>query len=179
MSRAELTTRLRLASGLVLMAYVASHLVNHALGIHSLQAMERGLALFGAVWRSWPGSVLLYGALLTHVALVVHKLYRRRSLKMPAWEVVQIALGLTIPFFLVVHVIGTRGLHQLEGVDDSYAYVLAVLWPDGAARQSLLLIIVWLHGCIGLHFWLRLKPWYQAVRGRCCWRSRCCCRRWR
>ena len=83
---------------------------------------------------------------------------------MPVWEVVQIVLGLTIPFFLVAHIIGTRGLHQLEGVDDGYAYVLAVLWPDGAARQSLLLIIVWLHGCIGLHFWLRLKPWYGPAR---------------
>jgi adenylate cyclase len=163
MSRADLATRLRLASGLVLMAYVTSHLVNHALGIHSLQAMERGLALFSAVWRSWPGSLLLYGALLTHVALVVHKLYRRRSLRMPSWEVLQIGLGLLIPFLLVAHVIGTRGLHQLEGVDDSYAFVLAVLWPDGAARQSLLLIIVWLHGCIGLHFWLRLKPWYRRA----------------
>jgi adenylate cyclase len=162
-SRADITTRLRLASGLVLMAYVTSHLVNHALGIHSLQAMERGLVLFEAIWRSWPGSLLLYGALLAHVALVVHKLYRRRSLKMPAWEILQITLGLLIPFFLVVHVIGTRGLHQLVGVDDSYAYVLAVLWPDGAARQSLLLIIVWLHGCIGIHFWLRLKPWYPTV----------------
>jgi adenylate cyclase len=125
--------------------------------------MERGLALFSAVWRSWPGSVLLYGALLTHVALVVHKLYRRRSLKMPAWEVLQVSLGLLIPFFLVVHVIGTRGLHQLAGVEDSDAYVLAVLWPDGAPRQSLLLIIVWLHGCIGMHFWLRLKPWYRRA----------------
>jgi len=133
-SRADLTTRLRLASGLVLMAYVTSHLLNHALGIHSLQAMERGLALFSGVWRSWPGSGLLYGALLVHVALVVHKLYRRRSLKMPAWEILQITLGLLIPFWLVVHVIGTRGLYQLVGVDDSYAYVLAVLWPDGAVR---------------------------------------------
>jgi adenylate cyclase len=164
MSRADISTRLRLKSGLVLMTYVASHLVNHALGIHSLHAMERGLALFGGVWRSWPGSLLLYGALLVHVTLVVHKLYRRRSLKMPAWEIFQVVLGLTIPFFLVVHVIGTRGLHELAGVHDSYAYVLAVLWPDGAARQSLLLIVVWLHGCIGLHFWLRLKPWYHRAR---------------
>jgi adenylate cyclase len=163
-SRADLTTRLRLASGLVLMAYVASHLVNHALGIHSLQAMERGLALFSSVWRSWPGTALLYGALSLHVALVVHKLYRRRSLKMPAWEILQIVLGLLIPFFLVVHVIGTRGLHQLVGVEDSYAYVLAALWPDGAVRQSMLLIIVWLHGCIGIHFWLRLRPWYQRAK---------------
>jgi adenylate cyclase len=163
-SRADLTTRLRLASGLVLMAYVASHLVNHALGIHSLQAMERGLALFGGVWRSWPGSLLLYGALALHVALVVHKLYRRRSLRMPAWEILQITLGLLIPFFLVVHVIGTRGLHQLAGVEDSYPYVLAVLWPEGAVRQSVLVLIAWLHGCIGIHFWLRLRPWYQRAK---------------
>jgi adenylate cyclase len=164
MNRADLATRLRLASGLVLMTYVASHLVNHALGIHSLAAMEAALALIGGFWRSWPGSLLLYGALLTHVTLVVHKLYRRRSLRMPAWEVLQVALGLTIPFFLVVHVIGTRGLHQLAGLEDSYAYVLAVLWPAGAVRQSLLLLVVWLHGCIGVHFWLRLKPWYQTVK---------------
>ena len=83
---------------------------------------------------------------------------------MPAWEVFQVVLGLTIPFFLVAHVIGTRGLHQLEGVDDSYDYVLAMLWPEGAARQSLLLTVVWLHGCIGLHFWLRLEPWYQTAK---------------
>jgi adenylate cyclase len=164
MGRAEIGTRLRLASGLVLLTYVATHLLNHALGIHSLAAMEAGLALASAVWRSWPGSLLLYGALLVHATLAVHKLWRRRSLRLPAWEVVQIGLGLTIPFFLVVHAIGTRGLNLLAGVDDSYAYVLASLWPTGAVRQSLLLIIVWLHGCIGVHFWLRLKPWYHRAR---------------
>ncbi|HEX5079736.1 MAG TPA: adenylate/guanylate cyclase domain-containing protein, partial [Geminicoccaceae bacterium] len=163
-SRAELTTRLRLASGLVLLTYVTSHLINHALGIVSLAAMERCLALFSAVWRSLPGGVLLYGALLTHVGLALERLWRRRSLKMPAWEALQILLGLLIPFWLVVHVIGTRGLYQLAGVDDSYAYVLAVLWPGGAVRQSLLLLLVWLHGCIGLHFWLRLRPWYRRVQ---------------
>src|SRR5918996_410303 len=114
------------------MAYVASHLVNHTLGIHSLAAMERGRELFVAVWRSWPGIMLLYRALLMHVALVVHKLYRRRSLKMPTWEILQVALGLLIPFWLVVHVVGTRGTHLFFGYDDTYAYVLNVLWPDGA-----------------------------------------------
>jgi hypothetical protein len=37
--RSDLTSRLRLASGLVLMAFACSHLLNHALGIHSLAAM--------------------------------------------------------------------------------------------------------------------------------------------
>jgi adenylate cyclase len=162
--RSDLATRLRLASGLVLMVFVASHLANHALGIVSLAAMEQGRAAFVAVWRSLPGTLLLYAALLGHVGLVVHKLWRRRSLRMPAWEAAQIALGLLIPFWLAAHVIGTRGAHQWRGVDDDYAYVLNVLWPNGAWRQSLLLTIVWLHGCIGLHFWLRLRSWYGALR---------------
>ena len=99
-----------------------------------------------------------------HVTLAVHKLWRRRSLSMPAWELTQAVLGFLIPFWLVVHVIGTRGTHELFGVDDSYAYVLNALWPQGAWRQSLMLILVWLHGCIGIHFWLRLRPWYRSVQ---------------
>ena len=26
----------------------------------------------------------------------------------------------------------------------------------------MLLVVAWLHACIGLHTWLRLKPWYAA-----------------
>ncbi len=29
--------------------------------------------------------------------------------------------------------------------------------------QSLLLVIVWVHGCIGIHFWLRLYPPYRRA----------------
>src|SRR5215468_4461066 len=31
----------------------------------------------------------------------------------------------------------------------------------GGFRQSVLLLIAWAHGCVGLHFWLRLRPWYR------------------
>jgi adenylate cyclase len=65
--RADLTTRLRLASGLVLMVFTASHLLNHALGIVSLAAMEAGRMVFVAVWRSPPGNLLLAVALLGHI----------------------------------------------------------------------------------------------------------------
>jgi adenylate cyclase len=162
--RSDLTTRLRLASGLVLMAFVASHLANHALGIVSVAAMERGRAALVAVWRSLPGTVLLYAALLGHVGLVVHKLWRRRSLRMPAWEAAQITLGLLIPFWLAAHIIGTRGANLRFGTNDDYVHVLNALWPNAAWRQTLMLIIVWLHGCIGLHFWLRFRAWYERLK---------------
>jgi adenylate cyclase len=157
-ARPDIATRLRLASGLVLMVFAASHLINHTLGIYSLGAMEAGREVFVAVWRTGPATLLLYGAFAVHGVLALHKLYRRRSLKMPAWEAAQIVLGLAIPFWLVVHVIGTRGAHLRFGVEDDYTYLLNLLWPDSAGRQSLMLIIVWLHGCIGIHFWLRLRP---------------------
>jgi adenylate cyclase len=162
--RADLTTRLRLASGLVLMVFTAGHLLNHALGVHSLQAMEQGRAVFLALWRSPPGTLLLFGALFGHMALAVLKLYRRRSLRMPPWEIAQIGLGLLIPFWLTVHVVGTFGIHQRFGVEDDYVYLLDLLWPGGAGRQSLMLLIVWLHGCIGIHFWLRIRPWYPVAK---------------
>jgi len=39
--------------------------------------------------------------------------------------------------------------------------VLWVLNPWGGFRQSIVLLVAWTHGCIGLHFWLRLRPWYR------------------
>jgi adenylate cyclase len=32
------------------------------------------------------------------------------------------------------------------------------------ALQAILLLIVWIHGCLGVHFWLRLKPFYPRVK---------------
>jgi adenylate cyclase len=29
--------------------------------------------------------------------------------------------------------------------------------------QAIVLLLAWLHGCIGMHFWLRLQPWYARV----------------
>lgn len=71
---------LRLASGLTLFAYVAAHFANHALGLISIAAAERGLRIAVAVWRNLPGTVLLYGAALIHIALAFVALYERRTL---------------------------------------------------------------------------------------------------
>ena len=153
----------RLASGLVLLTFAATHFLNHALGHVSIQSMEEVQAVRRAIWRSWPGTVLLYGALAVHVALALWKLIHRRTWRIPPWEAAQIALGLAIPFMAAAHVAATRGLNALYGFDDTYRALLTLLWPGLAFSQSLLLVVVWLHGMIGLHFWLRTKEWYARL----------------
>lgn len=163
--------RLRLATGLVLFAFVTTHLVNHALGVVSLQAMEAGRQWFLLLWRHPAATFLLYGALLGHLALNLWSLYRRRTLKMPTWEAWQIGLGLLVPILLAEHLLGTRLLYEFYGVEDAYTYVVLVLWvflPAAGLRQALLLLVVWTHGCLGLHYWLRLKPWYGRVAPYAC-----------
>jgi adenylate cyclase len=156
----------RLWGGLTLFTYVLLHLSNHALGLISLGAMERGLTWALLLWRSPPGMVLLYSALITHLGLGLWALYRRRTLRMPAWEATQLVLGLAIPALLLAHIAGTRVTDALLGTTPSYARVLLFLWvfdPVAGARQVCLLLIVWIHGCMGLHFWLRFRRWYPRV----------------
>jgi adenylate cyclase len=45
--------------------------------------------------------------------------------------------------------------------------VVLVQWhlrPDIGLRQAVVLVIAWIHGCIGMHFWLRIRPWYPRAR---------------
>lgn len=158
--------RLRLWSGLVLFTYVATHFLNHSLGLISTEAVEAGRTVFLAFWRSPVGTALLYPALLTHVVLVLAALYRRRHLRLPRWEWVRLCLGLLMPMFLIPHIFGTRVLHDTYGVNDSYAYVVSEMWvqhPESVILQSLLLVLAWVHGCMGVHFWLRYRRWYPTA----------------
>jgi adenylate cyclase len=154
----------RLGSGLVLFAFALTHFLNHALGLVSVETMESVQEVRRAIWRSLPGTVLLYGAAAVHVALVLWKLARRRTWWMAPWEALQIGLGLAIPVLLTAHVASTRGTSEVHGFDDGYASVLRTLWPDVALKQSLLLLIVWTHATIGLHKWLQTKAGYARFR---------------
>ena len=155
--------RLRLASGLVLMAFLVSHLINHALGLISWQAMEAGREVFLAVWRNPVGTTLLVAGLVVHFVLVFYSLYRRRTLRgLRRTEIVQLLFGIAIPPLIALHVIANRLLHEQFAINDSYAWVLLSLWlwdPIEGVKQSITLVVAWLHGAIGVHAWLRLKPW--------------------
>jgi len=162
----DLTVRqLRLASGLVLFAYVASHLANHAAGIVSLEAAEALRKVFLVTWRTPVSTFLLYGALLVHFVLGLYAIYRRRTLAIPARELAQLTLGLAIPLLMLDHVKGTRVAFALYGQTDSYARVVWDLWrPAEGLRQVAMLGAVWTHGCLGLHFLLRYRAWYPRYR---------------
>lgn len=158
------TARLRLASGLVLFVYVLTHFLNHALGLISLAAMEAAQPWFRALWQNPPAQALLYLSLLAHFALALLAIYRRRRLlTMPRWEAIQLLAGLLIIPQLAEHVIETRGAIRLYGVVNNYAFIIWAFTeyaPAHGVRQGLILLLAWLHGCLGLWFRLKLKRWY-------------------
>ena len=153
--------KMRLVSGLVLFTFAATHFLNHALGLVSVDLMQEAQSWRVMVTRSWAGTIVLAAALATHISLALYKLGTKTTARMPPWEMLQVALGLIIPFWLFPHIVNTRVAHSLFNVNDIYLYELARLWPSSAVTQSFLLVIVWVHGCLGLHFWLRLLPRYR------------------
>ena len=157
--------RIRLYSGLVLFVYVALHLANHMLGLISVDAMDAGLPYTVAPWRTLPGTILLTGAAVLHVGAALTRVYLRRTLRMHPWQLAQLVLGLLIPFLLVGHVFAARGVDEVFDAHGNYhteLIALFVIYPVYGVLQAVLLVVVWLHACIGLHTWLRLKPWYAA-----------------
>ena len=157
---------LRMASGLVLMLYVTSHLANHSLGLVSLDLLENGRLWFLTVWRNPVGTILLYGSLAGHMGLSLWGIFIRRKLSLSLGEGGQHVLGVAIPVLLLGHIIGTRGAETLAGTNDTYVYVLLVMWKYDTSLlyyQIPGLLAAWIHGCLGLHFWLRLKPAYRRA----------------
>jgi adenylate cyclase len=157
---------IRITTGLVMFSYVTCHLVSHATGLFLLNTLQSvGHDIILAPWRTPVGLLLLSASFLTHLGLGLTALYRRRHLRMPAIEAWQLGLALTIPLLLAPHVVDARLGVLLYGLEDSYFRVLYLFWITDPAlslsRQLALLIVVWSHGCIGLHMWLRYRPWYR------------------
>ncbi|WP_171228992.1 adenylate/guanylate cyclase domain-containing protein [Ruegeria sp. HKCCA4008] len=158
------STRLRIVSGLVLFVFAFFHFINIGLGLfHTdyLHGMQDGRK---AVTRHDVMSVLFYTALFTHAGLALTSIAQRRTLRMPFSTALQVVLGLLIPLQLISHIVQTRVAHEIYDVNDEMGYIIILMWPSIAVwMQSALLLIVWIHGCIGLHMWLRLTRWWSRV----------------
>jgi adenylate cyclase len=157
--------QVRLACGLVLFAYIFSHFFNHALGNISYSAMNTWLSFHLWWWRMPIVNATLYAAAATHFSLGLWALYQRRHFRYTLAEITQLILGLSIPLWLASHFGAQRVSGWLFGrVPVSYAAPLFAYWvlrPNMIAVQFVLLTVAWTHGCIGLYFWLRLKPFFK------------------
>src|SRR6516164_9457558 len=160
--------RLRLISGLVMLTYVTMHLLNHAVGLISLETMENVLWYVFRIWTNRPAQLLLYSSFLVHYALALYALWQRRILRLRASEMSQLMLGFAVPLLLVRHVVVTRISDSFFHTDVGYyAYLLWVYFvrsPDQGFVQMLVLVVAWGHAMIGLHFWLRVRPWYARLQ---------------
>ncbi len=161
-----IVARLRSVSGIVLFAFVFSHLLNHAVGLVSLEVANEALEVFRAVWGNPISSLLVTIAFVVHLVIALITLYRRRTLRMSPWEAAQLILGLLIPLLLAEHVIGTMGADRVFDVRTDYTYIQTVFWiaaPSSGIQQVIVLLIAWIHGCLGLHYWWQVKPWYPRA----------------
>jgi adenylate cyclase len=158
--------QVRLVCGMVLFTYLISHFLNHALGNISLDAMAEGIEYHIAFWQFLPVAIIFYTSVLLHSGLGIWALYQRRQFSWKAMEPLQLALGLSVPLLVAVHIIGARLGQALYGHEKLYPQELYAFWvshPMKALQISSVLVIAWVHGCIGLYFWLRMKPWFKRA----------------
>jgi adenylate cyclase len=158
--------QVRLVCGMVLFTYLISHFLNHALGNISIDALADGVYYHTVFWQFPPVAIALYTAMLLHGGLGLWALYQRRQFSWKAVEPLQLALGLSIPVLAVMHVVGARLGQNLFGQEKLYPqelYAFYVARPHMIWQMFAVIIIAWVHGCIGLHFWLRMKAFYART----------------
>jgi adenylate cyclase len=159
--------QIRLFCGLVMFSYIFSHFFNHALGNLSYDTMEAWLRFHVWWWRIPVVNFTLYSAATTHFMLGLWALYQRRHFRYTFIEITQLVFGLSIPLLIASHLGVVRLGGVLFGRDAPiYAPPLLAYWvnrPHMLVVQFVLLTVAWIHACIGLYFWLRLKPFFKTA----------------
>jgi adenylate cyclase len=158
--------QVRLACGVVLYAYLVSHFLNHALGNISMDALAVGVRYHTLFWQFLPVAIVFYAAVAIHGSLGIWALYQRRQFHWKAIEPLQLVLGLSVPALIVTHVVGARLGQTLFGNEKLYPQELYAFWVTQPFRIWLMpavLIIAWVHGSIGLYFWLRMKAFFKRA----------------
>lgn len=153
-------------SGAVLYVFVASHLLNMAFGLISVDAVEGARTFLTGPWTGLPMGPVLLVALLVHLVLGLEAIYRRNTLRMSGYDSVQLISGLLIVPLLVSHIVGIWAAKFLIGFDPTYRIILSYFWvdaPQEGLRQVLVVVVAWLHGSIGMFSWMRLKPSWDRL----------------
>ena len=138
-------------------------------GLWSIESMDAARHWFQLPWDNWAGRIVLSGTFLIHGSLAFYTLYKHRNynaLHLNEWF--QLIFGLCIPPLLVLHYLGTLVVDAAFDTHPNYSWLLLIYTkgdiPAGI-RQIIVLIIAWSHGCLGIYFWLRLKPYWPRIRG--------------
>lgn len=142
LSKQDLRNRFRLGSGLILFAFVATHLSAHITLLISIEFGNHVLSFFMYPWRTSFGTTILISAFVVHYCNALWSVYVRRSLKISSWELWQLALGLSIPILLVLHVSGTRIAEAALAINPDYASVLISQWVRSSWLNLLQIVAV-------------------------------------
>jgi adenylate cyclase len=151
-----------LASGLLLFAFATLELLTDAIGLVSLETMGHVAEWRDALIQSWPGTAILSVALISHIGTTLYFVARRATARMSWSDGAEILSGLLVPLLLLPCLVDTRGAGILFGVADDTLYRLAKLWPEHAYFYVTLILLLWGHGCMGIHQWLKPKPSYAS-----------------
>jgi adenylate cyclase len=158
---------LRLLSALTMLAFVICHLTAHSFLLISFEDAETARRILMFPWGGWTGTIVLSTAFTIHYGNALWSIYVRRALRLKPWEWTQLALGLCIPVLLTFHVVATRIAEHVLDTTTYYNTVFVAQWvidPWLSAVQMLAIVTVWAHACIGIHYWLRVRPWYPKWR---------------
>jgi adenylate cyclase len=76
------------------------------ISVEDAQTVLTVLTVLMSPWHTLVGTGILVAAFVVHYSNALWSIYIRRSLRITGWELAQVALGLCIPFLLMVHVVG-------------------------------------------------------------------------
>ena len=161
-----MTRTLRIVTGIILFAFVATHLLNLAVGLISLEAMDAARPYFMLPWHNPVGFLVLAGSMMLHGALGLVAIYWRNTLQMTRYDLVQTISALLIVPLLASHVLGVTLAANLFSFEPSYQLTLMLFWvqsPGEGLRQVLVVGVTWIHGCTGLFTWMRLNAWWPKA----------------
>lgn len=163
-----MTKKIRLITGLILFAFLTSHLLNLSFGLISLRALDDSRPWFLIFWATKPGVALIMISIVTHLVLGLTALYNRNTLKMSRTDMVQLTLGLVIFPLLFGHMLGVIIGPAITGTRQTYFSILTLFWvldPVVGLKQVIVTVITWIHGCMGLVIWMRIQSWWPRVAG--------------
>src|SRR5258708_3016772 len=158
--------QIRLPFGLVLFSYLLTHCNTHALANFSQDALATGVRYPTAFWKSLPVGRVFLAAAAPHAGPGIWAFYQRRKFHWKAIEPIQLVLGLSIPALIITHLAGVRFddvLFQHQKLYPQVFYSYWITWPYKMWLMFIVLTVSWVHGCIGLYFWLHMKAFFKTA----------------